>query len=61
MPGCHDMKKGEVYACEECGLEIKIMKECKDAAKGADECACGCDEDTCCKIECCGEPLIKKG
>jgi hypothetical protein len=55
------MKKGEVYACGECGLEIKIVKECKDATKDADSCSCCGEEDICCDITCCGEPLtIKK-
>jgi len=62
MPGCYDMKQGEVYACGECGLELKVMKACRDAAKGADTCDCGCsvEEDTCCEITCCGKPLVKK-
>jgi hypothetical protein len=61
MPGCHDMKKGDIYVCGECGLELKVTRQCKDATKGADACGCGCEDDICCDLECCGKPLVKKG
>lgn len=49
---CHDMKKGQIYYCEDCGLEIKIMGECKQC--------CG-DEDNCgCSFSCCGSDLKLK-
>jgi hypothetical protein len=60
MPSCNEMKKGEVYACGECGLELKVVKECKDAAENAETCACCGEEDICCDITCCGEPLVIK-
>jgi len=28
MVHCHDMKEGQVYVCEECGLELKVAKSC---------------------------------
>jgi hypothetical protein len=28
MVHCHDMKAGQVYVCEECGLELKVEKSC---------------------------------
>jgi hypothetical protein len=56
MPSCHEMKKGEIYVCEDCGLEIQVVKECKDC--GQEEAACGCDED--CNFACCGEEMKKK-
>jgi hypothetical protein len=28
MVHCHDMKEGEVYVCEECGLELKVENSC---------------------------------
>ncbi len=46
---CHDMKKGQVYACEECGLEIKIVNECSEC--------CGDDGECGCSFHCCGEEL----
>jgi hypothetical protein len=60
MPSCNEMKKGEVYYCGECGLELKVVKECKDAKKDAETCACCGEDDICCDITCCGEPLSKK-
>ena len=49
---CHDMKKGQVYYCPDCGLEIKIVNECKQC--------CG-DEDNCgCSFSCCGSDLKLK-
>jgi hypothetical protein len=60
MPSCNDMKKGEVYYCAQCGLELKVMKECKDADDEATTCACCGEDDICCDITCCGEPLTKK-
>ena len=49
---CHDMKKGLVYMCESCGLEIKVVKECTDC----------CGDDVCgCNFSCCGKELkVKK-
>ncbi|MGA1868387.1 MAG: hypothetical protein ACMUJM_07550 [bacterium] len=59
MPGCHDMKKGEIYMCEDCGMELQVIKECKDIETDAAECGCHIEDETC-SIECCGKPLIKK-
>jgi hypothetical protein len=28
MVHCHDMRAGQVYVCEECGLELKVEKSC---------------------------------
>jgi hypothetical protein len=54
MPSCHEMKLGQVYVCEECGLEIKVVKECEE---------CG-EEGECtlsdCAFQCCGEELKLK-
>ena len=48
MANCNDIKKDEVYVCEECGMEVKIQKECE------------CDEDEECSLMCCGIELTKK-
>jgi hypothetical protein len=50
---CHDLKKGQVLVCEECGLELKVKK------------ACDCDEDetgACTEggFSCCGGPMKVK-
>ena len=59
MSGCHDMRKGEIFVCEDCGMELKVIKECKDAGVDATECSCHTEENPC-SLECCGKPLIKK-
>ncbi len=57
---CHDMRIDEVYVCPDCGLELKVVAECKDAGKPASDCGCGDDEGHC-ALTCCGKPLVKKG
>jgi hypothetical protein len=44
---CNEMKTGQVYSCEKCGLELKVVKSCS---------ACSCERG----LECCGEPLKLK-
>ena len=60
MSSCHDMKKGEVYVCRKCGLELKVVKECKNAGRPAGACECHPHGEDECVIDCCGEPLAKK-
>ena len=55
MVHCHDMKIDQVYYCEECGLELKVVHECKDCGKEADQCGCGD-----CVFTCCDKPLKLK-
>ena len=57
MPICDSMKKGEVYICEECGFEIKVVEECKECKLTEDTSSC-CIEG--CTFSCCGEELTKK-
>ena len=56
MATCHDMQMGQVYVCESCGLEIKVVKECTECGTSEAECEC----ETPCTFECCGEPLKLK-
>jgi len=60
MTNCHVMKKGEIYVCEGCGIEIQVIKECKDVGTPAEECCCH-DEGSSYTFSCCGKPLVKKG
>ena len=53
---CHDMKKGQILVCEDCGLELQVISECKEC--GGDSTSCGCEED--CEFSCCGDPMIVK-
>jgi hypothetical protein len=55
MASCHDMRMDEVYECKECGLQVKVIKECEEVGTPAETCECGP-----CVIGCCGEELTKK-
>jgi len=55
MPNCHEMKKGDVYVCEDCGLELQVVNECKECGIPADQCGCGP-----CTFVCCDRELAKK-
>ncbi len=59
MPNCHEMKKGEIYVCQDCGLELQVVKECKDVGKPADACACHTTAGPC-TFNCCGKELVRK-
>jgi hypothetical protein len=52
MTKCHEMKVGETYVCEDCGLELQVVKTCAEQETGA----CGCLEP----LSCCGKPLALK-
>jgi len=59
MASCHEMRKGEVYACADCGLVLLVLKECRDVGQIAD--ACGCHgEDSHCVLTCCGMELVRQ-
>ncbi|MBD3236236.1 MAG: hypothetical protein GF330_06010 [Candidatus Eisenbacteria bacterium] len=60
MPNCHEMRQDEVYVCPDCGLELKVVKECRDAGKPASECGCHDDNQNACTMSCCGKELVKK-
>lgn len=56
MAKCHDLEKGKVYQCQNCGLEIEIKKSCDCKEKN-----CKClREDDHCSFKCCGQKLKKK-
>lgn len=59
MANCHEMRKSEIYMCEGCGIELQVMKECKDVGKPAGDCNCSGEKEPCI-IACCGTPLTKK-
>jgi hypothetical protein len=52
MAACSEMKAGEVYVCENCELEIQVVRSCADAEEGA----CACAES----LSCCGGALVLK-
>lgn len=59
MTSCHEMKVGDIFYCEDCGLELQVVKECSDTDTSASECGCCTTEDTC-TFSCCGKDLVKK-
>ena len=59
MANCHEMKAGEVYVCRECGIELQVVKECKDVGTPAEQCGCHATADPC-TFSCCGKELVKK-
>jgi hypothetical protein len=60
MPGCHDLRHGEIYVCSDCGLELQVVKECRDVGKPAAECGCHEGHEHACTMTCCGKELVKK-
>ena len=52
MAACSEMKAGEVYVCENCELEIQVVRSCADSDEGA----CACAES----LSCCGGSLALK-
>ncbi len=56
MISCSQMKMNQVYYCGNCGLELKVVKECTECGTEKESSAtCGCVEE--CSFECCGEPM----
>jgi hypothetical protein len=58
MSGCTDMKKGDIYVCDECGIELQVIKECEHSGSG-EGAACH-DDGSDCGFMCCDKPLRKK-
>jgi len=48
MVHCHDMKLGQVYFCEECGLELKVEKSCTADSKHPEDVSCSRCVHVCC-------------
>ncbi len=47
---CSGMKLGQIYICGNCGLELKVVKECDCEGE-----ICSCSD-----LECCGGGLKPK-
>lgn len=60
MATCHDMKMDEVYTCPACGLELKVVTECKDQGTPKQDCGCHTTPTDACTFTCCGQELVKK-
>ncbi len=54
MIDCSEMKKGQIYRCEDCGLELQVVHECQDCGT---EGSCAAAE---CTFKCCDQELKLK-
>jgi len=52
MANCAEMKKGDLYVCNACGLELQVTKTCSCGNGGADACSV--------PLQCCGKNMVKK-
>ena len=52
MVHCHDMRAGQVYVCEECGLELQVAKNCTENGKHLKGVSC-----TRCTFVCCNKDM----
>jgi hypothetical protein len=52
MADCSQMKEGDLFICEACGLELEVTKAC----------ACIAGEEVSCTVplQCCGKDMVKK-
>ncbi len=51
VTGSHKMKNGQIYVCEGCGLELKVVKESRECATPSEECECEPRTFVCCGNE----------
>ncbi len=52
MANCCDMKEGDVFVCNLCGLELKVANPCKCETGEAGSCNV--------PLQCCGQEMVKK-
>lgn len=58
---CHDYKKGDVFECQECGMQLQVITECKNAANESGDCVCHDESQPhACMLSCCGHELQRK-
>lgn len=52
MASCVGMKKGDIFICKTCGLELEVIKACN----------CMVGQKFACSVplQCCGKDMIKK-
>jgi len=51
MANCGEMKKGDLFVCKSCGLELQVSKACS-CGSGAASCTV--------PLQCCGKDMTKK-
>ena len=52
MANCAEMKEGDIYVCNTCGLELQVTRIC----------SCAAGEEVSCTVplQCCGKDMTKK-
>jgi len=58
MPTCHEMKKGEIFVCEGCGLKLQVIDECNEVGSPSEDCCCHPEGEDC-TFSCCGKEMVK--
>ena len=53
MPSCEQMKKGQIYECKDCGLQLQVVAECTTCQVSSN---CGCP----CTFVCCEKEMTLK-
>ena len=52
MANCGEMKKGDIFVCDICGLELQVTKPCT--------CVSGSEHTCMVPLKCCNQDLTKK-
>ena len=55
MASCHEMKQGDVYVCKDCGLELKVVAQCKNFGISEDD-----HDHAPCNFVCCEKEMVVK-
>lgn len=52
MANCVEMKKGDIFKCKKCGLELQVVRTC----------SCSAGEEISCTVplQCCGQDMVKQ-
>lgn len=52
MANCCDMKEGDIFVCDICGLELSVKKPCTCDSESPDKCTV--------PLQCCNQDMKKK-
>jgi hypothetical protein len=58
MASCHEMKTGEIYICEDCGIEVQVTRECSEDDSSCHACGCHSERESC-TLTCCGKEMMR--
>ncbi len=61
MPNTTELKKGDTYLCDDCGLEMKVTNQSSYAAvAGSTTCGSYSTDAPTVNLKCCGADMAKK-